>query len=244
MVSWARRGRTVLARSVCAALVLALVIGRGAAIAGEPWKDALRKELASIYTLTREATLSDRITKQGTVLVVMKDGITADLASDVRNSVTRVTDGAVAEQGGAVAAIFTKKRSRVFRKGEHVYVTDIDAYDDGLMLKVLSCDTTDINENGTTRPTRYKGAIKFVHAKGDGPALSASQLKQVIDVILMPEAEATAVNTKTIALGQTRPDVEAILGKPERIVDLGSKVTYVYRDMKVVFVDGKVADVQ
>jgi len=27
-------------------------------------------------------------------------------------------------------------------------------------------------------------------------------------------------------------------------VDLGPKVTYVYKDMKVVFVDGKVSDVQ
>ena len=52
------------------------------------------------------------------------------------------------------------------------------------------------------------------------------------------------MNAKTIALGQTRLEVEAILGKPERIVDLGAKVTYVYKDMKVIFVDGKVSDVQ
>jgi hypothetical protein len=38
--------------------------------------------------------------------------------------------------------------------------------------------------------------------------------------------------------------VEDILGKPERIVDLGAKVIYVYKDMKVTFVDGKVTDVQ
>jgi len=44
-----------------------------------------------------------------------------------------------------------------------------------------------------------------------------------------------------VALGQTPEQVEAILG---RIVDLGQKKVYVYKDMKIVFVDSKVADVQ
>jgi len=35
-----------------------------------------------------------------------------------------------------------------------------------------------------------------------------------------------------------------LLGKPDKIVNLGPKVTYVYKDMKVIFQDGKVADVQ
>ena len=35
-----------------------------------------------------------------------------------------------------------------------------------------------------------------------------------------------------------------ILGNPNKIVDLGAKQTYVYSDMKIVFKDGVVADVQ
>jgi hypothetical protein len=50
--------------------------------------------------------------------------------------------------------------------------------------------------------------------------------------------------TKTVALGQTMAEVEAILGKPETIVNLGTKVIYNYKGMKVIFVDGKVSDVQ
>jgi hypothetical protein len=38
--------------------------------------------------------------------------------------------------------------------------------------------------------------------------------------------------------------VEAALGKPDTIVNLGAKMTYVYKTMKVIFQDGKVADVQ
>jgi len=216
-----------------------------ALLAGDSWKDALRAEIESVYTLSKRATLSpDRITKQGTVVVVRKDGITADLSSDMRYSVTKVTDGQLGEEGGAVSAVFTKERSRVFKTGERLFVTDIDVYDDGVMLKVITCESFDINEKGSTQQRRYKAAVKFMYPKGSGPDKKLADIKAAIDPVLVPESEATAVNTKTIALGQTRPEVEEILGKPERIVDLGAKVTYVYKDMKVIFVDGKVSDVQ
>jgi hypothetical protein len=67
-----------------------------------------------------------------------------------------------------------------------------------------------------------------------------------IDKYLLPQSEAPAQGTatKTVALGQTPEEVEATLGKPEKIVDLGQKKIYVYKDMKVIFQDGKVADVQ
>jgi hypothetical protein len=48
----------------------------------------------------------------------------------------------------------------------------------------------------------------------------------------------------TIALGQTPDQVTGVLGTPKQIVDLGSKKIYKYPDMKVVFTDGKVSDVQ
>jgi hypothetical protein len=47
-----------------------------------------------------------------------------------------------------------------------------------------------------------------------------------------------------ISLGQTIDQVTAILGQPKTVVDLGNKKTYVYKDMKVVFIGGKVSDVQ
>lgn len=212
--------------------------------AGDPWRDTLKTGLESTYSLTKRATLSDRITKQGTVVVVKKDGITADRESDLRYSVTKVVAGAVSEEGGAVAAVFSKENSRTFRRDERVWVTDIDVYDDGVMLKVLSCEAEQLNEKGSTKPMRVKGAVKFMYPKGSGPGKQVADIKAMIDAVLPLESEATAVQTKTIGLGQTRAQVEEILGKPERIVDLGAKVTYVYKDMKVVFVDGKVSDVQ
>jgi hypothetical protein len=47
-----------------------------------------------------------------------------------------------------------------------------------------------------------------------------------------------------VSLGQSIADVEAAMGKPRDIADLGSKKIYVYRDLKITFVDGKVTDVQ
>jgi len=48
----------------------------------------------------------------------------------------------------------------------------------------------------------------------------------------------------TVALGQTPVQVTAILGQPKQIIDLGAKQIYKYPDMKVVFINGKVSDVQ
>lgn len=60
-----------------------------------------------------------------------------------------------------------------------------------------------------------------------------------------PAAPATAPAAPAeISLGQTIDQVTAILGQPKTISDLGTKKIYVYKDMKIVFVDGKVSDVQ
>jgi len=48
----------------------------------------------------------------------------------------------------------------------------------------------------------------------------------------------------TVSLGQTMDQVTSSMGQPTRIIDLGAKKIYVYKDMKVVFHDGKVSDVQ
>jgi hypothetical protein len=48
----------------------------------------------------------------------------------------------------------------------------------------------------------------------------------------------------TIQLGMTPDQVTSALGKPDKDVKLGAKEIYIYKDMKVTFKDGKVADVQ
>jgi hypothetical protein len=48
----------------------------------------------------------------------------------------------------------------------------------------------------------------------------------------------------TISLGMTASEVEQIMGKPKDIANVGTKKIYVYPSMKVIFIDGKVNDVQ
>jgi hypothetical protein len=48
----------------------------------------------------------------------------------------------------------------------------------------------------------------------------------------------------SIKLGMTEAEVVAAMGVPEKKVDLGEKITLVYKDMTIVLTAGKVSDVQ
>jgi len=49
---------------------------------------------------------------------------------------------------------------------------------------------------------------------------------------------------RSVELGQTPEQVEATLGPPDKKINLGSKVVYIYKDVKIIFLDNKVNDVQ
>jgi len=59
-----------------------------------------------------------------------------------------------------------------------------------------------------------------------------------------PVAPPPPTTTTTIALGQTPDQVTAGMGAPTRIIDLGTKKIYVYKDMKITFKAGKVSDIE
>jgi len=50
--------------------------------------------------------------------------------------------------------------------------------------------------------------------------------------------------TQTISLGQTRDEVVAILGQPQKVAQLVAKEILYYPNMKVILLEGKVADVE
>lgn len=59
-----------------------------------------------------------------------------------------------------------------------------------------------------------------------------------------PEQPQQQAEPATVDKGMTPDQVEAALGKPDKKVNLGPKMIYYYKDMKVIFVNGKVSDVQ
>lgn len=76
----------------------------------------------------------------------------------------------------------------------------------------------------------------------------ANQVENETLAGLAPTPTAAAVGPAsqpaTIAVGQSIAQVTAALGTPTRVIDLGVKKIYAYPDMKVIFVSGKVVDVQ
>jgi hypothetical protein len=64
------------------------------------------------------------------------------------------------------------------------------------------------------------------------------------DQAQQPAAEQAAAEPASTEKGMTTDQVEAAMGKPEKKVTLGTKVIYYYKDMKVIFLSGKVSDVQ
>lgn len=209
------------------------------------WKRKFKTDIQSTWTLTRLATDRLRITGPGTVFVLKKDGITGDLATDATFTQTTVEDGRILAPKGAVAFLQNKKTSRPFKAGEKVYLWKTNIGDDHVGLFLVSYDTFQVTERGgRTNQTRYKAYVAFKFDKGYLPGVSLADVKPTIADVLAAEADVEAAATKTISLGQTTKQVEESLGRPERIVNLGSKVTYIYKDMKVIFQDGKVSDVQ
>jgi photosystem II stability/assembly factor-like uncharacterized protein len=75
-----------------------------------------------------------------------------------------------------------------------------------------------------------------------GPATQSSNAGQ--DRMTTSRAAGPAPPSQTISLAQTTDQVIAILGQPEKIVKLATKQVYYYKDLKVIFTDGKVTDVQ
>jgi hypothetical protein len=153
--------------------------------------------------------------------------------------------------------------TRYFNKGEKVYASNIivDLKNEKIAFGVVACDTC----NQTNPPTYYKSEVDFQFAQGylekadvskvedtigevfaidnSSPATGAQQPAAQSDQAAQPQ-QAPAQPPPAIQLGQTIDQVVAALGQPEKTVNLGAKQIYVYKDLKITFVNGKVSDVQ
>jgi hypothetical protein len=79
-----------------------------------------------------------------------------------------------------------------------------------------------------------------VSAELSQAAMEADRAEQ--DVVKQSRDNQGAV--PTISLGMTTSEVEQILGRPKDVANVGTKKIYVYQNMKVIFMDGRVSDVQ
>jgi hypothetical protein len=115
------------------------------------------------------------------------------------------------------------------------------------------------NKNGDLLATREKGGIKggvkavcqmiladWEKTKPQQAAAAAPQAVQPQDAQAQDQGaqQQPQAEPATIQLGQTSDQVRATLGQPEKVVNLGDKQIYLYKDLKITFVSEKVADVQ
>jgi len=165
-----------------------------------------------------------------------------------------------------------EQTTKLFAKGDKVYPTKIDVSldKDQVIMGIVACDTC----NKTDPPTYNKTNIIFVFPKGSLATASAGQVEDTIGTLLsistddakqgdsgqqggdqqqggqqqagqqpaapeQPQAEPASIDK-----GMTTDQVQAAMGKPDKIVNLGVKQIYVYKDLKVTFINGKVSDVQ
>lgn len=205
---------------------------------------SLEETLKAKYEVTKLGIDHLRVTKPGTVFVLQQDGVYANPSTEAGSLTTKIVSGRVIELSGFGAAFFSKNNDRSLKAGTKVYVTHIWVRDKEIRFDIITADTDEVAVHGSSRETRYAATVAFQFPDGYSVTGEADAVKKIVDTVLLPETEVQASQTKTVALGQTQDQVKSILGAPDKILDLGQKVIYVYKDIKVIFVDGKVSDIQ
>ena len=163
-----------------------------------------------------------------------------------------------------------EQTTHLFASGDKVYPSkiDVDLNKDDVTLMIVACDTC----NKTDPPTYNKAKVVFQFPKGSLAKASAGDVEDTIGQLLSisedtqqdqggqqqggqdqqggggqqqaAQPQQQQAEPQTIEKGQTTDQVQASLGKPDKIVNLGAKQIYVYKDLKVTFLMGKVVDVQ
>jgi hypothetical protein len=161
---------------------------------------------------------------------------------------------------------------RKFVAGEKFWIVGLAVKDDGVILVAYSDPYSDVRYYGqlrfpfqkhsippaddvlktiaevvTVQPAdNSSGGTAQAPASSTPGSVQDTQPEKAFTPIAPPPAptDAPPAAPKTIEKGQTKEVVVAILGQPSKVVKLGTKEIYYYPDMKLIFVSGKVTDVQ
>lgn len=177
------------------------------------------------------------VTSTGSVFAVQVDGLAAGTASRAVPFINRVENGSINRSNA-----FLSGGAKSLAPGERVFMTELDVKEDRIRIGVLTADTSATQSGGRTRQTRYRATIDFMFERSLLASMDLATARRAIEGILQPQG--AAGQTRTVELGQTLEQVEAMFGKPLTVVKLADKVIHTYKDIKITFVDGRVADVQ
>jgi hypothetical protein len=224
-------------------LMLAAMLISGSAAQAQ--KLSIEQQLQARYPPTKLAADKLRIVTPGTVLVVQMGGMAASPLNEFAFG-NNYKDGRI--KRSAASALIHDAKSRDLMVGEKVYLLKTEVKDNGVVFSIQSCvacDGADID----LYQMGYRASLAFQYPKGYLETADFAQIQRDIGQVFTfagpaPVAQAAPAAPTKISLGQTIEAVTASLGRPDKVVDLGSKKIYIYPDLKITFQDGKVSDVQ
>jgi hypothetical protein len=218
------------------------------------------QQLRSQYTLAK-ASHGANVASAGTIVVIQQEGLNA--APPHAIWYTNIFKDGVRQRRGMREAMFQNAGTlRTVEVGDKFYVSKIDVKDNSLTFFLISQQA-----NG-------KAAVLFEFAKGYQTSVAFSDIQQAIAkvftlegqnenaqqpaevaaqpaapaaptaAVIPPAPPAPPADPVKIELGQTTEQVVAAMGQPEKMVNLGEKQIYMYKDLKITFINGKVSDVQ
>ncbi len=245
-------------------IVLAAVFFSALAAGGQTAAPvSLQEQLMAQYKLVKMGSDSSgvAVVDPGTLLVIQKGGVLSVPWKALALCPAKFQDNSLHPSAGMCAAM-VKSVSKYFQKGDKVYPTKIEVNVEKAKVSftVVACDSC----NEVNPPTSMKGEVVFQFAKGYLEKAGVPEIEDTIGQVFsivsddqqgqggqqqgrqdQPAAqEQPQAEPQTVQMGMTTDQAQAALGKPEKIFNLGAKQIYVYKDVKVTFVNGKVSDVQ
>ena len=230
-------------------------------------QSSLAQQLQARFVLARFS--GAELKQAGTVLQVQKDGIGAAPGSGAGKLTSsfgsNYKDGKIRRDRLSALVANQIAGLRNLAIGEGVYLLKVQVKESDVVLDVQSCGACN---PGSPEPNPVRATVTFPFRKGFVEDTPVDQILATIGEVfsvantapaagppageVTPQAPAPpaapavppAAEPARIELGQTLEQVESILGRPEKVVDLGSKKIYLYPDLKITFVDGRVSDVQ
>jgi hypothetical protein len=254
-------------RPVRVAALVAAVASCGVAAHAQ---GTLQGDLEKTYKPAKMGTDSTGtvVVEAGTVLTLQKGGVLGVPYDNMVFCPSHYQDGTL-KPPNTMCKLSVAKVSKYINSGEKVYVTKIEIIqkDEKVIFSIVECDSC----NNVQSASQMKSQIVFHYPKGylEGGA-DAGQVGDIIGQVLVADAgggdqqqaaapadqgqqqqaaapaapAAAAQPPASVQLGMTPDQVTGILGQPEKILNIGPKQIYVYKDIKVTFLNGKVADAQ
>jgi hypothetical protein len=234
---------------------------------GQDPKADIQKKLASEFVLTKVTADRTDIVAAGSTLTLHKDGLLM-WSVDTKFPPTstykdgKLSRGFLEKQADCLALSLAQPGvncetvpQRKFVAGEKFRAVALAVEKGSVIIMVYSDPYADV---------RYYGQIKFPFQKHTIPNPD-DLIKNIAEVVTAeppdsvsnvaaetppppiapppPPPDTPPAPPKTITVGQTKDQVVAIFGQPQKVATVGSKEIDSYPDMKVTFVNGKVTDV-